>query len=136
MSIIKISSLFAAVFIIAACHSTKKKTTTATTPAAEASPVSEAMKSKNGVFAPGEEQVAGIQSKHPGTTLSVLSTGYGVYAGTCTKCHGTKSIYKISEANWPAIIDDMAQKAKISDVEKDALTKYIFAIKSTQPAGK
>jgi hypothetical protein len=30
----------------------------------------------------------------------------------------------------------MAQKSKLTATEKDALTKYVFAIKSTQPAGK
>lgn len=134
MTIIKISSLTAAVLIIAACHSTKKtETTAATTPAA---PVSEAVKSKNGVFAPGEEQVTAVQMKHPGATLASLTEGYTLYTGTCTKCHGTKSIYRISEANWPTIINNMSLEAKLTASEKDALTKYIFAIKATQPAGK
>ena len=60
MKIFKIYSLAAAVLIVAACHTTKKTETTASTPAAKetpAAPVSEAVKSKNGVFAPGEEQV-------------------------------------------------------------------------------
>jgi hypothetical protein len=139
MKIFKISSLAAAVLIVAACHSTKKTETTASTPVAPATPaapVSEAVKSKNGVFAPGEEQVTAIQSKYPGATLAVLTAGHSIYTGTCTKCHGTKSIYRISEANWQPVIDDMSEKAKLTATEKEALTKYIFAIKATQPAGK
>ena len=140
MTIFKISSLATAVLIIAACHTTKKteSTTVATpaTPSAPAAPVSEAVKSKNGVFAPGEEQVTGVQMKHPGTTLASLTEGYKLYTGTCTNWHGTKIIYRISESKWPEIIDDMAQKSKLTATEKDALTKYVFAIKSTQPAGK
>ncbi len=140
MTILKISSLAAAALIIAACHTTKKTETTAVaTPApaateTSAAPVSEAVKSKNGVFAPGEEQVTGVQMKHPGATLANLTEGYKLYTGTCTNCHGTKSIYRISEERWPAIIDDMAQKCKLTATEKDDLTKYVFAIKSTQPA--
>jgi cytochrome c5 len=142
MSIIKISSLFAAALIIVACHSTKKTQetavtpvtpTTPATPVAEAAPVSEAVKSKNGVFAPGEEQVNAVQMKHPGATLPVLTSGYSLYTGTCTNCHGAKSIYRISEDRWPGIIDDMAQKSNLTATEKDALTKYVFAIKATQP---
>lgn len=142
MTILKISSLATAVLIIAACHSTKKTETTAVaTPApatteTPAAPVSEAVKSKNGVFAPGEEQVTGVQMKQPGATLANLTEGYKLYTGTCTNCHGTKSIYRISEDRWPGIIDDMAQKSNLTATEKDALTKYVFAIKSTQPAGK
>jgi len=50
--------------------------------------------------------------------------------------NGTKSIYRISETHWPSIIDDMASKAKLTSTEKEALTKYVFAIKATQPAVK
>lgn len=138
MKIFKISSLAAAVLIVAACHSTKKTETTAatapTTPSTPEAPVSEAVKSKNGVFAPGEEQVTAIQSKYSGATLANLTEGYKLYTGTCTNCHGAKSIYRIPEAKWPHIIDDMGEKAKLSAAQKDDLTKYIFAIKATQPA--
>ena len=137
MKIFKIYSLAAAVLIVAACHTTKKTETTASTPAAKetpAAPVSEAVKSKNGVFAPGEEQVTAVQMKYPGATLAVLTEGHTIYTGTCTNCHGAKSIYRISEAKWPHIIDDMGEKAKLTATEKEALTKYIFAIKATQPA--
>ena len=140
MTILKISSLVTAVLIIAACHTTKKTESTAvSTPAAvttPSAPESEAVKSKNGVFAPGEEQVTAIQSKYPGATLAVLTEGHTIYTGTCIGCHGAKSIYRISEAKWPHIIDDMGEKAKLSATQKEALTKYIFAIKATQPASK
>ena len=136
MTIFKISTLASAVLIIAACHSTKKTESTAASSTAPAAPVSEAVKSKNGVFAPGEEQVTAIQSKYPGATLAVLTEGHTIYTGACTKCHGTKSIYRISETHWPSIIDDMASKAHLTATEKDALTKYVFAIKATQPAVK
>lgn len=140
MTILKISSLVTAVLIIAACHTTKKtESTAASTPAAAttpSAPESEAVKSKNGVFAPGEEQVTAIQSKYPGATLAILTEGHTIYTGTCIGCHGAKSIYRISEAKWPHIIDDMGEKAKLSATQKEALTKYIFAIKATQPASK
>ena len=105
-------------------------------PATTEAPVSEAVKSKNGIFAPGEEQVTAIQSKYPGATLAVLTEGHTIYTGTCIGCHGAKSIYRIPEAKWPHIIDDMGEKAKLSATQKEALTKYIFAIKATQPASK
>ncbi len=142
MKILKLSALVAAVLIITACHTTKKTETSAPTALPSPSepiytaPVSEAVKSKNGVFVPGEEQVTAVQMKHPGATLANLTEGYKLYTGACTNCHGTKSIYRISEARWPEIIEDMAQKSKLTATEKDALTKYVFAIKSTQPAGK
>ena len=136
MTIFKISTLATAVLIIAACHSTKKTESTAVTSTTPEAPVSEAVKSKNGVFAPGEEQATAVKAKYPDATLAQLTEGYGIYTGTCTNCHGTKSIYRVSEAHWPSVIEDMAGKSKLTATQKDALTKYIFAIKATQPAGK
>lgn len=137
MTILKISSLVTSVLIIAACHSTKKTETAAAPATASAPPVSAAVKSKKGIFAPEEEQVTAIQIKYPGTTLAVLNEGYAVYKGaSCIECHNPKGIYKISEDKWPRIIENMGKKAKLSATQKDALTKYVFAIKATQPAGK
>jgi cytochrome c1 len=124
MTIFKIASFAAVVLITAACHSKKKAAT------AEPAPV---VKSTTGIFAPGEEELTAIKARFPDATLSVLTEGHSIYTGTCTNCHGAKSIYRISEDRWQPIIDDMAKKAKITDTQKDALTKYVFAIKATQP---
>ena len=124
MTILKISSLAAAVVIIAACHSKKKATET--TPA----PV---VKSTTGIFAPGEEELTAIKSKFPDVTLPVLTEGHAIYTGVCTNCHGAKNIYRIPEERWQSIIDNMAPKAKITASQKDALTRYVFSIKATQP---
>ena len=71
------------------------------------------------------------------TTLASLTEGYSVYTGqACTACHNAKGIYRIPEKEWLGIIADMAGKAQLSAAQKDALTKYVFAIKSTQPASK
>ncbi len=124
MTIIKISSFAAAVLIIAACHSKKK--------AAESTPAP-VVKSTTGIFAPGEEELTAIKTKFPDATLPVLTEGHSIYTGVCTNCHGAKNIYKIPEERWQPVIDNMAKKAKITDSQKDALTKYVFSIKATQP---
>ena len=124
MTILKISSLAATVLIIAACHSKKKATETTSAPV---------VKSTTGIFAPGEEELIAIKTKFPDATLPVLTEGHTIYTGVCTNCHGAKSIYRIPEERWQAIIDNMAPKAKITASQKDALTKYVFSIKATQP---
>jgi hypothetical protein len=137
----KISTLAAAVLIIAACHSTKKTTTAAVTPAPASSTVSTPSvaatpaKSNKGIYSPGNEELTAILTKYPDATLPVLKEGYEVYTGqACTACHNAKGIYRISEKEWPHIIDDMGGKAKLTASQKDALTKFIFSIKATQPA--
>lgn len=122
MKIFKITSFAALLFLITACHSKKKAT--------ESTPVA---KSTTGIFAPGEEELTAIKTKFPDATLPVLTEGHAIYIGVCTNCHGTKSIYRIPEEKWQPIIDNMSKKAKITDLQKDALTKYVFAIKATQP---
>jgi hypothetical protein len=146
MNLIKISSLaFITVLTVAACHSSKKSTTSsstassapapapATTSTVAAGPVAPA-KSSNGVYAPGNEELTAALTKYPDVTLPVLAEGYAVYTGeACTACHTPKGIYRKPLERWPAIIDDMAHKASLTASQKDALTKYVFSIKATQP---
>lgn len=124
MTTLKIASFAFTILIISACHS-KKKTTTDTPSGAKPS---------TGIFAPGNEQLTAIKTKYPEATLQSLTEGHSIYTGVCTNCHGAKSIYRIPEQNWQEIIDDMSPKARLTASQKDALTKYVFSIKATQPA--
>jgi hypothetical protein len=137
----KITSFAAALLIMAACHSTKKTTETASTPATPTPPTSTVTtgptvpaKSSKGIYAPGNEELTAILTKYPDATLPVLTEGYQIYIGeACTNCHGAKGIYRIPEKEWPGIIEDMGGKAKLTATQKDALTKFVFSIKATQP---
>lgn len=137
--------LAAAAIMIAACHTSKKSTTsttasnTTTTPPTTAPTATTAIgpslpsKSKNGVFAPGNEELIAIQAKYKDVTMQTLTEGHAIYTGVCTNCHGAKSIYNRAEERWKGIIDDMALEAKLTEVQKDAVYKYVLAIKATQP---
>lgn len=134
-----------AVIIIAACHTTKKTSTTtetttavATTPTTTttAEPMKTSFSNFSGSAAPGEQQVNAIQMRNPGTTLEQLTKGHSIYTGECSGCHRVFSVYDYTAESWPAIIDRMARKAGITEVQKDALSRYIFAMKTTQPTGK
>lgn len=82
---------------------------------------------------PGDAEVTAIKSKYPDVTAEQLADGYSVYTGACTNCHGKKNIYSRSEEEWTKAINRMAPKAKISDEQKDHLTKYVFAMKASHP---
>lgn len=131
-------------FIIAACSTAKKTAAPVTSPA----PVTNVVptptppptttpavpaKSKSGVFVPGNEELAAIQVKYSDITMKTLTEGHALYVGVCTNCHGAKSIYSRSEQAWVGIINDMAPMAKLTAAEKDAVYKYVLAIKATQP---
>ena len=110
---IKILTITLAALIIVSCSTSKK------TPAPS--------------IIPDDTQVIAIKVKYPEVTLSTLTEGYSIYIGACTNCHGQKNIFKRSEASWLHEIDDMSPKANLTVTQKDALTKYILAMKATQP---
>jgi mono/diheme cytochrome c family protein len=65
--------------------------------------------------------------------MDQLNEGHQLYTATaCVRCHGAESIYQYDNNEWIGIIDRMAGKARITDSQKDAISKYVFAIKATQ----
>lgn len=74
--------------------------------------------------------VKAAQAKWPDITAQTIDEGKDLYnTGACTGCHGPKNIAKRSEAEWPSIVERMAHKAKITDSQKDAVLKYVLAMK-------
>jgi mono/diheme cytochrome c family protein len=117
MTLSKITIVALAAIMMTACGSSKKSSA----PSAAAPSI-----------IPGEAQLTAIKAKYPDATAEQLKQGHSIYIGACTNCHGQKNIFKRSEASWLHEIDDMSPKAKLTAVEKDALTKYILAMKATQ----
>lgn len=114
--------IFVFMFVMAlffACHSYKKGQTMATN-------------ATNGVPVPTQVQLGAIQPKYKNVTMEVLTSGHALYIGTCTKCHGAEPITKYAEGEWMKIIDRMARKAKLSEDEKDQVTKYVMSVKASQ----
>jgi hypothetical protein len=96
-------------------------------------PVAGRAKSRNGIFVPGNEELKAIRMYYKDVTLDKLREGHLIYAkGVCIKCHGAQNIYKRTEGAWKEIIEVMSEKAKLSDLQKDAVYKYVLAIKATQ----
>ena len=86
-----------------------------------------------GSILPGDAELAAIQARYSNTTMDQLKTGYQIYTqGACVKCHNAKDIYRYDEARWQPIMDNMAMRAKLSDSDKDAVWKYVLAIKAMQ----
>lgn len=145
MKTIAITLLACSVIVAAGCSSAKK-VTVAAPPAKDSSiattPAPAPMKgpyvflppAPTGIRMPGSADLAAIQTAHPDATLSKLREGYMIYTeGACVKCHDAISIYKFEETQWKPIMDDMAKRAMLSAAEKDAVYKYVLAIKATQP---
>lgn len=141
MNITKLTIIVIIMITIAACASSKKGVSSAVTPTPAAS-VNHSTSSGNylfvkpadGIHSPGNEELAAIQVQYKEITIDQLKEGHAIYTGiTCIRCHEAKSIYTMETAQWKNILDDMAIKANISDFQKDAVYKYVLAIKATQP---
>lgn len=141
MKAINLILLSISVFGVAACSVNKKSGKSVALASADSIPVTNLnedaffMKSTVvGVFAPRNEELIAIQLQYKDVTLNTLKDGYLIYTqGACVSCHGAKNIYSYEESQWKHIVDDMAQMAAISDIEKDAVYKYVLSIKATQP---
>lgn len=131
-------------FVMAFCHPSKKATQTAGKPPlnpaaavsntvpANTAPAGPSAHPPTGVYAPGETELAAIRQRFPDVTMETLKQGHALYTGVCTNCHQPKNIYSRPEGAWPEVLADMAHKAKISDSEKDAVYKYVIAVKAAQ----
>lgn len=77
-----------------------------------------------------DDLVKVAKTKWPDVTAQTIDEGQAIYTtGACIKCHVAAKIETISEQEWPPIIDRMARKAHISDTQKDAVMKYVLAMK-------
>lgn len=145
MKIFRSSLITLLVLLSVRCNTTK----TAKTKQGEVTPVAAVRKDEgmitpefspalfsHGIYPPRNEELVAIQKQYADATMETLKAGHVLYTvGACTGCHGPQSIYKYSESQWKTIMDDMALKAQISAAEKDAVYKYVLAIKATQPNG-
>jgi hypothetical protein len=148
---IKLALFSFSALVIYACHTSKKSTTSITTSANSVNTTTVATtttattpsvavvkppKPADGVYDPGEEELTAIQTQYPQykeTTLPQLKEGYVLYAvSACKSCHGAENIYAYDDYRWMTILQDMSYKAKLTPPQKEAVTRYVFAIKAAK----
>ncbi len=126
--------------VIAGCHTVRKSSSSPAKSVDQPSVSDPApsplilLKPETGVNMPGDAELKAIQLAYADITMEKLKEGYFIYnKGACINCHGAANIYQYGESAWKNIIDDMAEKAAISALQKDAVYKYVLSIKATQP---
>lgn len=117
--------VLAIVVSIAACNSKKSSTAASTAPASAPTAVATVPANPNDV---NETLLSLAKTKFADASIEKLNTGHDLYFGTCTRCHGAKSISRFTTDRWPGIIEDMARKARINDAEKQAVLQYVTAV--------
>lgn len=79
-----------------------------------------------------QQQLAYATNRWPGTTLEQLNEGSAIMNNQCSRCHGTKKIANYTEEKWEKEINKMAPKAKITDIQKENLRRYILTLKGLE----
>jgi len=140
MNTAKIILIASSALIIAACSSPQKSVTSAPSAPASTNTTNTYtnsfvfVKQPDGIKPPGNEELTAIQAQYKEVTLAQLKEGHEIYSGgTCTRCHEAKSIYQMEISEWKSTLEDMAQKAYLSDPQKEAVYRYVLAMKATQP---
>ncbi len=128
--------------LLLACSHRKKTQNTAlqaAPPADTGTPVagpSLVVHPENGVYLPTEKELAAIQVQYPNTPMDMLKQGYAVYTGACANCHEAKNVYPYTDSEWGSIMVDMAMRAHLKDNEKEAVWKFVMAVRATNTAHK
>lgn len=65
-----------------------------------------------------DADVARVQSKFPGYTLTDLKDGKELYENNCALCHGLKKLNSESEEGWRKIVPPMVKKANVKNGNK------------------
>jgi mono/diheme cytochrome c family protein len=60
-------------------------------------------------------------------SAETLAAGEATYKANCGRCHGLKNPGSRTSARWVSVLDKMAPKAKLSDIEKQNVLAYLQA---------
>jgi hypothetical protein len=74
---------------------------------------------------PSDEKWA--SERWPGTTLSDLSHGHDVFISRCSSCHSLPRPDVKSPEEWNTVLDEMADRAKLSTNDRELVNRYLSA---------
>jgi cytochrome c5 len=73
------------------------------------------------------DAVQAATAKDPGVTEAQLGEGEKTFAARCNGCHHYPDRDAFTADQWPAILDKMAVKAKLSPAQKDDVLHFVLA---------
>ena len=62
------------------------------------------------------------------TTLASLKVGRSLYIGRCGACHSLKEPGFLTPAEWPEMVQRMADNAKLNPDQERAMTQYLVGV--------
>lgn len=56
-----------------------------------------------------------------------VSVGKTLYENSCVRCHKLKAPSKYTVQQWPALVNKMQRRSKITDEQKATILKYLLS---------
>lgn len=81
-----------------------------------------ACKTTTQIYAPTEANVNKVEK----ASLEELNKGRDLYASKCGKCHKLYPVESRDARQWKEVLNVMAPKAKLTDVETDHVFRYLI----------
>lgn len=68
---------------------------------------------------------SGEDAVKSGTSLDTLLEGRKLYISSCSSCHNLFLPEKFTHREWEKNVEEMQEKAKINDIQKELILKYL-----------
>ncbi|HEX4474911.1 MAG TPA: cytochrome c [Polyangiaceae bacterium] len=77
------------------------------------------------VVHPTAQDAEWASAKWPGTTVGELETGRALYTSKCAGCHRLPDPNAKTPEQWPTVVDEMADRAKLTAADRDLMLRYL-----------
>src|SRR4051794_4397822 len=77
---------------------------------------------------PSPQQTEAASHRWPGTTHEDLVAGRTIYVERCSGCHMLPLPDSKSAEAWPKVIDEMADRSKLSKDERTRVLRYLVTV--------
>jgi len=74
------------------------------------------------------QDLARTRIQFPDATLASLEAGRRAFADSCAGCHALPRPEAKSAEEWPKVLDEMAQEAKLNSGQRNLIAQFLTAI--------
>ncbi len=78
------------------------------------------------------DDVTLVAPRWPGTTVDDLERGRRFYVRRCSGCHTLILPAAHAPDEWPALVDAMAEKARLKPGEREDVVRFLVAVSSDE----
>jgi mono/diheme cytochrome c family protein len=82
---------------------------------------------------PGASDADAVASDWPGTTAADLARGRALYVRRCSACHTLVVPSAYPPEAWPALVQAMAERARLSPPQQQDVARLLVALARTEP---